>query len=111
MKTKTSMTYITAVYNNIYRCGYCDMQNILYGLEPKYYNSGVYGWNCDIYETDAGAITTGYRNMRGVQIPYEMIERYDKEAREIIKDMWNDPNYRQRLDNLRKDFFGELTNL
>lgn len=111
MKTRTSMIQITRNYNKVWRCGYCDLQNIFKGVEPDFYNCGVYGWNCDIYDTTAGAITTGYRNMRGERIPYEMIERYDKAAREILKDMWSDPNYKTRLENLRKDFLGELNTL
>lgn len=111
MKKRTTMKEVVKGYKKVYRCGYCDLQNIFYNLEADYYNAGVYGWNCDIYEIGNIAITTGYRNMRGVNIPYEMIERYDKAAREIIKDMWNDKNYRNRLEELRRDFLGELTTL
>ena len=111
MKKETTMKYITNVYRNVYRCGYCDLQNIFHGIEPTYYNAGIYGWNCDIYDTPAGAITTGYRNMRGDRIPLELIEKYDAAAREILRDMWTDPDYRTRLENLRKDFLGDLMNL
>lgn len=108
MKIKTAMTDITRGWKKVYRTGYCDLQNIFFGVEPNYYNAGLYGWNCDIYETEKAYITTGYRNMRGDRIPYDLIERYDKAAREIIKDMWTDKNYRNRLEELRRDFLGEL---
>ena len=111
MKKKTSMTYITAVFRKVWRCGYCDLQNILHGIEPDYYNAGAYGWNCDIYNTEAGAITTGYRNMRGERIPYDIIEKYDNEAREILKGMWTDTEYRNKLNDLRMRFFAELETL
>jgi len=111
MKKRTSMTYITAVFRKVWRCGYCDLQNILYGIDPEYYNSGVYGWNCDIYITEAGAFTTGYRNMRGERIPYDLIEKYDTEAREIIKGMWTDNEYRNKLNDLRARFYNELEQL
>ena len=109
MKKRITMKAVVNDYKKVYRCGYCDLQNIFYGIEADYYNAGVYGWNCDIYEIGNTAITTGYRNMRGERIPYEMIERYDKAAREIITDMWIDTNYKNRLEELRRDFLGELT--
>ena len=105
MKIKTSMTDITRGYNKVWRCGYCDLAQIMHGVEPNYYNSGVYGWNCDIYDTPAGAITTGYRNMRGERIPFDIIEAYDKKDREIIATMWTDKDYRVKLEELRRDFF------
>ena len=111
MKTQIAMTYITTVYRKVWRAGYCDLQNIMRGIDPRFYNAGIYGWNCDIYDTPAGAITTGYRNMRGETIPHDLIEKYDTAAREIINDMWTDPNYNTRLENLRADFFGELESL
>lgn len=42
---------------------YCDIQRIERYLIPIAYTSGVYGWNCDIYEPTAYNIqfTTGYR--------------------------------------------------
>lgn len=110
MKKKTSMNNITKYFAKVWRAGYCDLQNIMRGTEPTYYNAGVYGWNCDIYDTPAGAITTGYRNMRGERIPDEIIIKYDAAAREILNDH-NWKNYDEittRLNNLRKDFFGEL---
>ena len=115
MKTKTTMTHITNTYDNVYRCGYCDLQYIMRYGEAQYYNSGVYGWNCDIY-TDPSrslAITTGYRNMRGRVIPSELIEKYSKVAKNIMKDAINATydEVKEALDQNKENFFNELANI
>lgn len=92
MKTKTSMTNIVKYYPNVFRCGYCDLQYIMRGTEPRYYNAGTYGWNCDIYVEHGIAITTGYRNMRGKRIPDELIEEYTNNAKNIISSYYNRAN-------------------
>lgn len=84
MKTQTSMTRFTKSGYKVFRCGYCDLQYIFRGIEPDYYNTGVYGWNCDIYLFDRLVITTGYRNMRGRPIPEQLIEKYSAIAKEIV---------------------------
>lgn len=83
-KIETSMK-ITKRFSNVFRCGYCDLQDIYRWNDPTYYNAGVYGWNCDLYvdyKTDT-IITTGYRNMRGARIPDAIIKKYSKKAKEI----------------------------
>ena len=80
MKTFTTIKAIKDRYNgNIYSCGYCDLQMIFKGIEPEFYNSGVYGWNCDVYIIGNIAITTGYRNTYGKKIPHEIISKYNNE--------------------------------
>lgn len=84
------------------------------GTEPTYYNSGIYGWNCDIYcdyKRDI-AITTGYRNMTGKRIPSELIEKYTAEAKKILENMWAKPydEYAEIAEN-REKFLNELENI
>ena len=114
-KIKTTNKYIKTVWKNVYRCGYCDLQYIMRGTEPTYYNAGIYGWNCDIYcdyKRDI-AITTGYRNMTGKRIPDELIEKYTTEAKKILENMWNKPyeEYTKELEENREKFFEELNNI
>ena len=111
MKTHTSMKNIPA--RKVWRAGYCDLSYILDRYGAQFYNAGVYGWNCDIYvdfSTDA-AITTGYRNMRGERIPADLLERYDKEGRELSEKMWELENYRERKEDLARRFWNELAAL
>ena len=116
MKAKTTMKAIRNNYNNIYYCGYCDLQDIMKHEEPTYYNAGTYGWNCDIY-TDYRrdiAITTGYRGMIGKRIPSELIEKYTNIAKSITEQTKNGRTYeeiKEALDKNRENFFSELANI
>ena len=109
------MNTITKNYSKVFRCGYCDLQYIFNGVEPVYYNSGVYGWNCDIYidwRRDI-AITTGYRNMRGLSIPHELIKKYSDIAKEIYNRSFSVPydEIRDELEKNRENFLVELDEL
>lgn len=114
-KTKTTMKAIRNNWRKVFCCDYCDLQYIMNGKEPTYYNAGVYGWNCDIY-TDFSrdiAITTGYRNMTGKMIPEEIIEKYSKVAKNIMADMrmadYND--IKKAFEENRERFFEELNKM
>lgn len=102
-------------WSKVFYCGYCDLEYIMRGKEPTYYNAGTYGWNCDIYtdyKTDI-AITTGYRNMAGRRIPDELIEKYTKVAKEIIRDSIATPyeEINEALEKNRRNFLDELNNI
>lgn len=114
-KQHTTMKAIRNNWQKVFRVGYCDLQNIFRYEEPTYYNSGVYGWNCDIYCDFARdiAITTGYRNMAGNRVPDEILKKYDTIAKEIIKNQWNEPYEvtKAKLDENRENFLAELDNI
>lgn len=108
-KIKTSMKYIKALYPVVFRCGYCDLQYIYKYNDPTYYNCGVYGWNCDIYVNFKynAAITTGYRNMRGVRIPDEIINKYTEIAKNILATYpWGESS--EALSKNREEFWDAL---
>lgn len=114
MKRQTTMTNITRTFKKVYQTGYCNLQNIFKYDEPQYYNCGMYGWNCDTYidyERDI-AITTGYRNMRGVMIPREIIKKYDEIAVNILKDTFAKPyeEIKKLLDENKQNFLNEIYN-
>ena len=103
------------MYSYVYTREYIFLQHIFYNDAPVYYNFGVYGWNFDAYidySTDT-AITTGYRNMIGERIPDELIRKYDKKAREILKKYsWMDQKKRDKaLEKNKEKFMKELLNL
>ena len=109
------MKNIRQAWKKVFYCGYCDLQYIMRGEEPTYYNCGVYGWNCDIYchfGKDI-AITTGYRNMTGRRIPDELIEKYTDNAKAILEGQWVRPyeEYMAELAENREKFFEELNNI
>lgn len=108
MKIKSTMKVLNN-FTKVFRCGYCDLQNIYKFTEPTYYNSGVYGWNCDIYTYGLTvAITTGYRNLKGSRIPDEIIRKYDKIAREILEKRLTFAELEKELAVNRNNFINEL---
>lgn len=114
MKAKTTIKYIKNNFKTYY-CGYGDLQYIMHGQEANYYNAGVYGWNCDIYinyKHDI-AITTGYRNMTGIRIPNEVIDKYSNIAKEILKNTFAKPydEIKMALYENEENFFDEIANL
>lgn len=83
MKERISVSKIMKEVPHVFYAGYCELQDLLIENRPMFYNSGVYGWNCDIYYFNLNgyeiAIITGYRNLRGKPIPTEMIKRWSIE--------------------------------
>ncbi len=115
MKKHTTIKFIKGYFNKVFYCGYCDLYYIFKYEDPQFYNSGVYGWNCDIY-TDYKrdiAITTGYRNMTGKQIPHELIKKYTDIAKEIDSQCFKVPfdEIKKALDENRENFLNELNSL
>lgn len=114
-KIHTTRKYINAVWKHVYYCGYCDLQYIFRYEYAVYYNSGIYGWNFDVYCDYSRniAITTGYRNMTGKKIPHELVEKYSKVAEEIYKNTWAKPyeEIKKALDENREKFLDELLKL
>lgn len=107
-KVKTTSKAIKQAYalNFIWRTGYCSLQNLLTGLNPKAYTSGIYGWNFDLYEVKGVAITTGYRGMIGRVIPNDLVDKYEKLASEIKAKSYEERM--QQLEQMRKNFIEEL---
>ena len=64
----------------IIKIGYCAAQFILNNYVRIGYMSGVYGWNCDVYEFDKAYIVTGYRfyGLSGVHADYDTVNKYEK---------------------------------
>lgn len=82
MKFKTTRKEMCNCSFCIISFPYCDIQRIERYLNPIAYTSGVYGWNCDIYEPTSYNIhfTTGYR-------PFEYYYNYEaKKLGPIIKE-------------------------
>lgn len=113
MKIKTAMK-ITGYFKHVYRAGYCDLQYIMNGYEPTYYNAGVYGWNNDMYidyPTDT-IITTGYRNMRGERIPDYIVKAFTENAKNILTARGlSYEQCRDAINENRRAFFNVLADL
>lgn len=61
MKNRITKNDIKYAYKKIFKVPYCSIPELDYFFTPIAYNSGVYGWNYDIYGFGKYAISTGYR--------------------------------------------------
>ena len=105
IKTLAKKPYMNKNFN-CYQTGYCQLQEIFLGEDPKFFNQGVYGWNWDCYVDNKRniAITTGYRNMTGTPIPYKLIDKYRDKVRDIPKGMRWTPEYLDKVKEIREEF-------
>lgn len=112
MKLKTTRKEIKnkVASNYIWQVGYCGMQHLLYYKNAIAYTSGVYGWNFDLYEVDGVYFTTGYRNMIGKQVNYELLRKYEGQADLVINTfgLYTHEEKRERVTELLKEFIREL---
>ena len=113
MKTRTTYKAMKEDYGTIVKIPYCAMQNLLDYLEPtEYIKTSTYGWRADVYEVDPVnhiAICTGYAPMGNIEPKRDVMERYEKEAREIANgwDTWEVK--REKWMALLKRFISEVT--
>lgn len=111
-KLQATRKDIKESYNNIFNVGYCNMYYLLTGVEPRYYNSGVYGWNWDAYEiTPNICIITGYRNTLGVNVATKDLVSYEDKAKKICQnyDLKYDEQC-QKIKQLRDEFIEKILN-
>lgn len=111
MKKQTSMQ-VNQNFSHVFKTGYCNLSKICKHIEPDYYNSGIYGWNCDIYTNNQYniMICTGYRNMRGETIPVSILKKYDAIAVDIINNKYSYEKECQLLEENYNNFLQELVN-
>lgn len=111
MKTKITKKQITQSFDNVISVGYCDLQNLLRYFNERFYTTGIYGWNADVYIFDNTAIVTGYRPFGNIKASYNGIcKKYNDKAKEI----YNIHNYCEEVEVaevLLKEFINEALNL
>lgn len=117
MKVKVTKRQVLNNYWQVISVGYCDLQTLLRFKDANYYTSGVYGWNCDIYDLGNGvALTTGYRPFGNLKASYYHItSKYEKKAKKVMEKYYNNTikliTRNKQLDNLLKEFVKECLNL
>lgn len=87
--------------------GYCGLDSLLSFFAPYWYTCGVYGWNSDIYFHDGYFISTGYRPIGQICPPYELVEKYNKQAYKIATS--SNPNRQKEIEQLFSKFIKEVT--
>ena len=110
-KSKTTKIAIKARYDKIVKIGYCNAQFLLKFEEPTAYSERSEGWACDYYDVDGVLISTGYAPIEGknTHCNYDIVKRYDDQAREIICDYslkWDEQQ--AKVKTLLTEFIKEI---
>ena len=84
MKFKTTAKAIRESYGKKIKISYCGAQHLLQYHAPIAYTCGVYGWNFDVYIVNGVTICTGYRNMVGCSVDYDILDEYETAAEKIV---------------------------
>lgn len=107
MAIKMSSRQVIDTFPFTVRIGYCDLYYLLVYQRKVGYTCGTYGWNSDIYFLGDVAISTGYRPF-GKRVSYDLIRRYNEEARKIYEDRNIEFTRKvERLNAILKDFLGD----
>ena len=93
MKYKITQKETKQSFVKVFKVRYCEIKSIEYFLSPAAYNSGIYGWNYDLFAFGEYAICTGYR-----PIGAETDENFVK----VINDIAND--CKRKYEHYNKDF-------
>lgn len=110
MKFKTTKKQINQNYNSVICIDYCQAQYLLNCIYPDAYNSGVYGWNADVYIIDGVAIVTGYRPWGNIRPDYKTMKFYDNAAAQILADStMTCENRLNKVTQLLNQFIKEVT--
>lgn len=108
MKVQTTKKAVKNNYSEIIRIGYCDLQTLLSLEEPFAYTAGVYGWNANIYDLNGIALVTGYRTFGEISPSWELIEKYEQKAKEVIDLIYNYEERKEALKTLIDSFLEEV---
>lgn len=75
----------------VVKIGYCAAYYLLKGLERIGYMSGVYGWNCDVYDAGKVYIITGYRfyGVRGYYADSYILDTCERNAKRVFEAGYN----------------------
>lgn len=108
MKTLVTRKSIKSQYSKVLSVGYCHLQHLLNYEIPFAYSTRVEGWACDYYNVDGVVISTGYAPI-GNKISFDLIEKYDNQAREIVNSFdLSFEDKKSKVNELLKEFIEKV---
>lgn len=108
MKFKTTQKAIKENYRTILKVGYCELQYLLTYEEPQAYTTRQEGWASDVYTFDTFAISTGYSPFGNYFLDYDLCQKYEKQAKEVLKTDFNYQSAKNKLYNLLIELKNEV---
>lgn len=104
MKFKTTAKAIRNSYGKKLAISYCGAYFLLWNHAPVAYTCGVYGWNFDVYTVNGVTICTGYRGMVGATPDWEILEKYEHAAREVVESSLPYEERQAKVEALLEEF-------
>lgn len=108
MKYKTTRKRVMEIIPTVISVGYCDLQALLSYEEPAAFTAGTYGWNADVYNFGYAAIVTGYRPFGNVKPDYELVQKYEQAAKDLISMNWFGTKNKELLHEMIVAFIKEV---
>ena len=110
MKFRTTQKSVKNWHSDVIRVGYCDLQHLLRFEDPIAYTTRVEGWAADVYSIKSRAIVTGYAPFGNIKPPYDLVRKYDDQARTVATD-WDMPQdiKREKINALLDAFIDEVS--
>lgn len=110
MKYKITQKETKQNFAKVFKVGYCEIQSIEYFLNPEAYNSGINGWNYDLFAFGKYAICTGYRPI-GTQIDEHFIKTINAIANDCIRKHKNyNIDFQKCQDECKNKIYNFLSN-
>ena len=112
MSMRLYKKHVRAEYSIVAYCGYCNLQYTLYFAPKIGHTERAEGWGCNIYELAPDiALTTGYAPFGNRRLPLAFTERYEKKAKQILRE--NSYSYiaKEELEKLLTELAAEIKNL
>ena len=85
MKYKVTKKSVNERFDYVISVPYCGLQNLLETFTPQEYTCGIDGWHADIYIFGNTAIVTGYQPFGNYKPPYDLCQKFEREAEEMSK--------------------------
>lgn len=109
MKYRISQKETKENFTRVFKVGYCEIKDIEYFLSPEAYNSGIYGWNYDLFAFGLYAITTGYRPI-GEYTDEHFIKTINDIAYDCQRKYINNKKFRECQDECKNKIYNFLSN-
>lgn len=106
MKYKITQKQTKQNFVKVFKVGYCEIKSIEYFLSPEAYNSGINGWNYDLFAFGKYAICTGYR-----PIGADTDEHFIKTINDIANDCKQKyERYNKHFSECQKECYDKIYN-
>lgn len=110
MNNRTTQKAVKNHFSKVISVNYCGLQHLLTMERVDCHTERREGWGADVYDFGNVAIVTGYAPFGNVKPSYEVVSRYDNEARKLLNSYWtNYDEMKEKLTALIEKFIEEVT--